>query len=77
MDISETELDKYCYLNTVKDGKTTLSILDQKRAEAVRILQEKREFPLDKHFINVLKYNSIESVDFGKRDVKIANKIYE
>ena len=32
MYISETELDKHCYLITVKDGKTTFSILDQKRA---------------------------------------------
>ena len=40
MDISEAELDKHCYLNTVKDENTTFSILDQKRVEAVRILQE-------------------------------------
>ena len=46
MDISEAELDKHCYLNTVKKGKTTFSILDQKRAEAVRILQETCGFPL-------------------------------
>ena len=40
MDISEAELDEHCYLNTVKDGKTKFSILDQKRAEAVRILKK-------------------------------------
>ena len=28
MDISEADLDKHCYLNTVKEGKTTFSILD-------------------------------------------------
>ena len=38
MDISEADLDKHYYLNTVKKEKTIFSILDQKRAEAVRIL---------------------------------------
>ena len=76
MDISEAELDKHCYLNNVKDGKTTFSILDQKRAEAVRILQERCGFPSDEDFVNYLEYNSIEDVDFCRRDVKIANEIY-
>ena len=74
MNISEVELGEHCYLNTVKDGKTTLSILDQKRVEAVRILQERCGFTLDKNFINALKCKSIEGVDLGKRDVKVANK---
>ena len=77
MDISKAELDKHCYLNTVKDRKTIFSILDQKRAEAVRILQERCGFPPDKDFINALKCNSIEGVDFGRGDVKIANEINE
>ena len=76
MDISEAELDEHCYLNTVKDGKTTFSILDQKRAKAVRILQERCGFPSDEDFINALECNSIEGVDFGRRDIKIANEIY-
>ena len=76
MDISEANLDEHCYLNTVKEGKTTFSILDQKRAETIRILQERCGFPADKDFINALEYNSIEDVDFGRRDVNIANKIY-
>ena len=76
MDISKAEMDKHCYLNTVKDRKTTFSILDQKRAEAVRVLQERYRCPSDVDFINVLKCNSIAGVDFGRRDVKIANKIY-
>ena len=62
MDISKAEMDKYCYLNTVKDRKTTLSILDQKRAEAVRVLQERCGFPSDVDFINALKCNSIDRV---------------
>ena len=65
-----------CYLNTVKEGKTTFSILDQKRAEAVRILQERCDFPSDDDFIHALECNSIGGVDFGRRDVNIANKIY-
>ena len=76
MDISEAELDKHCYLNTVKDRKTTFSILDQKRVEAVRILQERYGFLSDENFINALECNSIEGVDFGRRDVMITNKIY-
>ena len=76
MDISKANLDKHCYLNTVEEGKTTFSILDQKRAKTVRILQERCGFPSDKDFINVLEYNSIEGVNFGRRDVNIANKIY-
>ena len=62
--------------STVKDGKTTFSILDQKRAKTVRILQERCGFPSDKDFIHALECNSIEGVDFGRRDVKIANKMY-
>ena len=69
MDISEANLNEYCYLNTVKERKTIFSIFNQKRAEAVRILQEKCGFPSDKDFINALECNSIEGVDFGRRDV--------
>ena len=60
MDISEADVDEHCYLNTVKQGKALYSILDQKRAEAVRILQERCAFPSDKDFINALECNSIE-----------------
>ena len=76
MDISEADLDKHCYLNTMKERKTTLSILDQKRAGADRILQEKCGFPSDEDFIYALKCNFIEGVDFGRHDVNIANEIY-
>ena len=76
MDISKADLDEHCYLNTVKDKKTTFSVLNQKRAEAVRILQERCGFPSDKDSINALDWNSIEGVDFGRKDVKTANKIY-
>ena len=31
MDINEANLDEHCYLNTVKEGKTTFSVLDQKK----------------------------------------------
>ena len=44
--------------------------------EAVRILQERCAFPSDKDFTNALECNSIEGVDFGRRDVKIAIDIY-
>ena len=47
-------MDEHCYLNIVKDRETTFSILDQKRAEAVRVIQEKYRFPLDVDFINAL-----------------------
>ena len=75
MNISEADLDKHCYTNTVKKGKTTFSIFDQKRAEAVRILQERYGFPSDEDFIHVLECNSIEGVDFRRHDVNMANKI--
>ena len=52
MNIREANLDKYCYLNTVNEAKTTFSILDQKRAEAVKIFQERYDFLSDKDFIN-------------------------
>ena len=74
--ISEADGDEHCYLNTVKQGKVLYSILDQKRAEAVRMIQERCGFPSDEDFINALECNSIEVADFGKRDVKIANDIY-
>ena len=76
MDISKADSDNHCYFNTVKKGKTLYSMLDQKRAEAFRILQKHCAFLSDKDFINALECNSIEGVDFGRRDVKIANGIY-
>ena len=76
MDISKGDVDKHCYLNTVKQGKLLFSILDQKRAEAVRILQERCAFPSDEDFINALEYNSIEGVDFERIDVNITSDIY-
>ena len=69
-------MDKYCYLNTVKEGKT-FCILDQTRAEAVRVLQEQYGFSSDKDFIHKLEYNTLEGVDFSRRDVNMANKIYD
>ena len=69
-------MDKHCYLNTVEDRKTTFSILDQKRAETIRLLQERCGFPSDVDFINTLECSSIDGVDFGRRDMKIANEIY-
>ena len=50
--------------------------LDQKRVGVVSILQKLCGFPSDEDFINALEYNSIEGVDFGRRDVDIANNIY-
>ena len=76
MDISKAEIDKHCYLNTVKDRKTILPILDQKRAQAVRVFQERCGLPSDVDFINALESNSIDGVNFGRRDMKIANEIY-
>ena len=77
MDISEADDEEQCYLNTVKQGNVLYSILDQKRTQAVRILQERCAFPSNKDFINaLLECNSIEGVDFGRRDMKIANDIY-
>ena len=76
MDISEANVEEHCYFNTVKKGKGLFSILDQKRAEAVRNLQESCAFPSNKDFINALECNSIEGMDFVRRDVNIANKIF-
>ena len=36
MDISKADGDEHCYLNTVNQGEALYSILDQKRAEAVK-----------------------------------------
>ena len=76
MDISEADVDKHCYLNTMKQEKSLFSILDQKRAEAVKTLQESCTFPSNKDFINALECKSIKGVDFGGRDENIANEIY-
>ena len=77
MVISKADLDEHCYLSKVKKGKTVVSILDQKRAEAVRIFQERCGFPSAEDFIHVLKCTSIEGSDFGRHDVNIANTIYD
>ena len=77
IDISKANVDEYCYPNTVKRGKSLFSILNQKRAEAIRILQERCVYPSDKDFTNALEYNSIVGVDFGRREVNIVNDIYD
>ena len=76
IDISGADLGEHCYLFTVKEGKKIFSILDQKRAEVVRILQKRCGFPSDKDFLHALEYNSIEGVDFGRSDVNISNETY-
>ena len=76
MDIGQGEPDGYCHFSTVKKGKLKFSMMDQKRAKAVRLLQEQCGFPSDEDFINALECNVISGVDFGRRDIKIANKIY-
>ena len=60
----------------MKQGESLFSILVQKRAEAVRILQERCAFPSDNDFINALECNSVEGWIFWRRDVNIANDIY-
>ena len=52
------------------------SILDQKQAKAVRILEERSVFLSNANFINASKYNTIKEVDFRRRNVKIATEIY-
>ena len=76
MDISEANVEEHCHFNAVKKGKSLFSIFDQKRVEAVRTLQERCVFPSEEDFINTLEFNSIEGMDFGRRDVNIANEIY-
>ena len=76
MGISKANVEDHCYFDTVKKGKSLFSILDQKRAKGVRTLQERCTFPSEQYFINALECNSIEGIDFRRRDVKIANEIY-
>ena len=45
MNIGEANVEEHCYFNTVKKRKSLFSILNQKRAEAVRTLQERYAFP--------------------------------
>lgn len=75
LDIGEI-IDGEGHINTVMENEAMFSTLDKKRAKSVRKLQEQCGFPSDEHFIHALEYNIIPSVDFGKRDVKIANEIY-
>ena len=77
MNISEAGLDKHFYVNTVKEGKKTFLILDQKRAGAVIILKERCGFPSGKkNFIQALECNSIDGANFSGSDINIDNKIY-
>ena len=76
MGINKTNLEGHCYFNTVKKGKLMFSILDQKRAKAIKVLQKQYTFLYDKDFINALECNAIMGVAFGRRDMKIANEIY-
>ena len=77
MDIGEGKPDGHCYLfNSVRNNQRNFPILDQKRAEACRLLQEKCGFPSDTDLINAIENGEILNIDFGRRDVKIANEIY-
>ena len=76
MDIGEGKPDGHCYFNSVRNNQKDFSILDQKQAKACRLLQEKCGFPSDTDFINAIKNGQIPNIDFRRRDVKIANKIY-
>ena len=77
MDIGEGKPDGHCYaFNSVRNNQRNFSILDQKQAEACRLLQEKCGFPSDEDFINALENNEILNVDFGRQDVNIAREIY-
>ena len=76
MGISKGDVDKYYYFNTLNQGKSLFSIVDQNRVEAVRILQECCTFLSDEDFINTLECNFIEGVDFRKRNINIANDMY-
>ena len=69
-------MDGYYNFTAVKKNKLMFSQLDQNRAKAVWILQEQCGFPSDHDFIHALKCNMIPGVNFGRRDVKIANEIY-
>ena len=55
INISKANVEGHCYFNNVKKGKSIVSILDQKRAKTIRILQERCTFPSDKDFINALE----------------------
>ena len=46
---------------------------EQKSLESYK---KEKGFPSDEDFINALECDFIEGVDFGRRDVKIANEIY-
>ena len=76
MDISEANMEEHSYFSTVKKGKSSSSILDQKRAEAVRTLQIGCAFPSNKEVVDAPECNSIEGIDFGCRNMKIGNEIY-
>ena len=59
------------------DAKETclFTPLDEKRAKAVRKLQEMCGSPSDADFIQALEHNKIPGVDFTKRDVRIAKDL--
>ena len=76
LDIGCDDVDGSCLFSTVEQGKLTFSTLDQKRAKAVRLLQEQCGYPSDEDFIHALECNVIPGVDFSRRDMKIANEIY-
>ena len=58
----------------MKKGKTTFSILDQKRAEAVKILQEQYGFPSDEDFINTRHTDCNNVTHDGRKDVTTMTK---
>lgn len=76
LDIGQTEYDGHCNFSTIEKTKSSFSLLDQKWAKAVQLLQEQCGSPSDEDFINALECNSVPGVDFGRRDINIANEIY-
>ena len=75
MDIREDQVGGHCYFSSsVKEGQMMFSMLDQKRVKAVQSLQEKCGHTSDENFVHTLECNTVPGVDFGRRDVKIANE---
>ena len=71
-----TDMAECHALTTIKETEIQYSALDQKRAEAVRSLQERLGFPSDINLANTTNYNIVGNCQLNQRDIQIANNIF-
>ena len=76
MELYDEEEKETCLFATIKGKMAMFSELDQKRAKAVRELQERLGFPSNIDLAKAIEYNTLGTCQFNIRDIRIASLIF-